>query len=843
MGISPIPRTPVLRPWFNRGNRGIQLPAGATLAQYATFLDEFDYMQIDRENLLKAPDDLTNTSYWTPVTNLTITDQSEGVFRLDKTGGGAHQSYVYHDMINWFPAWAGEASVILEVRAGTIDEIDLTIADDSGNSFTAVEKISGSGTATLTAGRLAITGLDSGWSKFRGSGSVKGWSTVLKLSTWPDAGNSNTGYLEVRNVQIILGDQSSEKPRPVAQETAYPMMAYRPNWRLTKDGSARTFMTDTEGLIWCGEATDIQIAPGTTDPHNSDVDFESNVSFTHETGKYILICARYTDGNNYVGWLIAGENVQLRKRVGGDITTLATATGVLTDGVLARIRFTGLGTSLKIYVDDKLELSEVESDHLTIAGGATYHDLVSNDIRLVTESNPKAAGLIVADGRSVVADPAVHYTQPDGSAIVFAAGAAMLITLTPWNADRECHWGLDNNLVGYPLQYAGWKIDHNKVYIRQVLDDPGGSVSLEVERSFMSFLRSDTHGVHFFDYQSGKEWKLLFVGEDAVTSPGYPMIYSHDLGLSVTRIALLDLSSWVDRDFVEVLASDAAPIHDNTEVLAATRVGAAHVQFTMTRPDPITGHNFQYLKNGGTLACYVGSYGGDEAIEIYDYGDSSVVVSGSPAVEAGTTKLIDMVVEADGFTSLFVDNVLIGTGTLSLQGRTFDRLITTLGGAGEEQTDLSVHPYPALGLATGQIVCPQLNDTAAHKTNVLSYLRATQRHATWDRDHAHRYTDGDDFMKTVLFLNGTISIKDRIGGSDYTKVTTAVGFFSDDDDISQVFEDTFCEIFVNGVSGGSSDIITGNLTAANGFKATQGIAGGADAAEFWPRLPKLPFKL
>jgi hypothetical protein len=50
--------------------------------------------------------------------------------------------------------------------------------------------------------------------------------------------------LEVRNFQVILGDQPDEKPRPVNQEAAYPMMAYRPHWRLTPDENGRFSVVD-----------------------------------------------------------------------------------------------------------------------------------------------------------------------------------------------------------------------------------------------------------------------------------------------------------------------------------------------------------------------------------------------------------------------------------------------------------------------------------------------------------------------------------------------------------------------------------------------------------------------
>jgi hypothetical protein len=203
----------------------------------------FDCPEIQAENLLKSPDDLTDGAYW-GTTDVTVTEPSTGVFRLTKDVGAAWKN-ISQAGTNWYPAWLGTYSFIFEVRAGTLDNAQFYVDRDSAGVVDSITKISGTGTVSIQYGTNGqVTGLDSNWTKIIVTGSGKGWTTQCGIVFYPDGQNSNTGYLEVRNFQVILGDQPDEKPRPVNQEAAYPMMAYKPHWRLTPDGNGRFSVVD-----------------------------------------------------------------------------------------------------------------------------------------------------------------------------------------------------------------------------------------------------------------------------------------------------------------------------------------------------------------------------------------------------------------------------------------------------------------------------------------------------------------------------------------------------------------------------------------------------------------------
>ena len=819
------------------GGGGIEKFTGGDNA----FLDEFNYPQIDRENLLKAPDDLTNTTYWSNVTNLTITDQGDGVSRLDKTGGGAHGSYVHHHMLNWFPGWAGEVSVVLEVRAGTINEIDLTIVDDGGNALDAVEKISGSGSAALVGSRLVMTGLDSGWSKFRGSGSVKGWSTTLRLPTWPDAGNSNTGWLEVRNFQVILGDQPSEKPRPVAQETAYPMMAYRPNWRLTKDGSARALVVDTEGLEWCGEATDIKIAPATGTAITANANCRLVGRVTCEDTKYVDVMIRYTDASNWVKLRIhTDRQVQLIKNVAGTPTTVDTGS-TLTDAELYRYELVADGSSVKAYIDDKLEVEGTITDHQAVAQARVEHDLASNDLRVVAESNPKASGLIIAGGKTTPAygDPGMWHTKPDGSAFAVGASSAMLVTAKTWVAAKDATFGFDSNT-------AGALVEPRLLLTSDELnaDTAGGNETPQAwaagaEMSFMQLLRSDTHGSHFLIHESGKQWKLFNANAGAIpAASAYPAISNYDAALSLTRIALLDLSSWVERDFAEVTDSKSAPAHNSAFDCDAD----FHLRSTFTYESSgseyvIWSVRFADINNRIYLRA-VTTTGALQIVSVVG-GTPDTLFNSAGVFSDGVNHQLDVVGEGSSF-KVYVDNVLkldtTETDNQTNAGGYIQRVLTV------NDIELSTHPAPALGLATSRIIAPQDSDTADCPSDNAVYIRnltlASSGSAVYlDR----RYKDFDNSHFIQLVDDGRCYDWKIVEGASAQMWVMAIGVVQDGDTILATLDGVKSEGFLNGVSAGSS-VLAGHLNETGAvFSSDRDFV--CDALEFWPLYHNLPFRL
>jgi hypothetical protein len=189
-------------------------------------------------NSLKYPDDLTEGSVW-GASGVTATEPSTGVFRLTK--GAAAFQYIVQNMGNWFPSWGATYSFVCEMKAGSLDRCYVDMSVDTAGTNNDSEVISGN--ASIATNRL-VSDLDSEWSKIRITGTAKGWVSSAQVVLYIDWDAADAGYIDVRNCQVILGDQYTDKPRPTNQEAAWPMMAYRPMWRKTKDGGARFFIQD-----------------------------------------------------------------------------------------------------------------------------------------------------------------------------------------------------------------------------------------------------------------------------------------------------------------------------------------------------------------------------------------------------------------------------------------------------------------------------------------------------------------------------------------------------------------------------------------------------------------------
>ena len=101
--------------------------------------DPSQLQQIDAENLLKAADDLTDGTYWAK-SNITVTDDGDGVFDLMETAG---TSAVRQYLTNWMPRWAARVSLYIEVLAGSLDTGIIYLQQNATGVVDEVEIISG----------------------------------------------------------------------------------------------------------------------------------------------------------------------------------------------------------------------------------------------------------------------------------------------------------------------------------------------------------------------------------------------------------------------------------------------------------------------------------------------------------------------------------------------------------------------------------------------------------------------------------------------------------------------------------------------------------------------------
>src|SRR5690606_5982938 len=74
------------------------------------------------------------------------------------------------------------------------------------------------------------------------------------------------------------------------------------------------------------------------------------------------VAGRYQDGNNYYAASLTGGNkLELRKKVGGSTTNLASKSYALQTGVWYTVKLEMQGSSIKMYVNGNLELQATDS--------------------------------------------------------------------------------------------------------------------------------------------------------------------------------------------------------------------------------------------------------------------------------------------------------------------------------------------------------------------------------------------------------------------------------------------------------------------------------------------------
>jgi hypothetical protein len=86
------------------------------------------------------------------------------------------------------------------------------------------------------------------------------------------------------------------------------------------------------------------------------------VGFGAGAGRWFGVMARYVDDNNYYYVTVRNDNtLSLRKLVNGNIVTLRTVPFNLTVFQWYQLRLDAIGTSLRVYVDDRLLIEATDS--------------------------------------------------------------------------------------------------------------------------------------------------------------------------------------------------------------------------------------------------------------------------------------------------------------------------------------------------------------------------------------------------------------------------------------------------------------------------------------------------
>jgi len=193
---------------------------------------------------------------------------------------------------------------------------------------------------------------------------------------------------------------------------------------------------------------------------------------------------------------------------------------------------------------------------------------------------------------------------------------------------------------------------------------------------------------------------------------------------------------------------------------------------------------------------------------------------------------------------VFVDGVLKGTFTTNAAltaaaGLINDTLVTN-------DIVLTTHPYPALGIATSRVVCPQAQTAFTHTDDFVFEVKSIQLDIE-DRDTIFRMADANNNIFIRFYSDGKIYLYQRVAGSASAKITGDAGTVSDDDDVVLTVEGANAQIFVNGTSIGSTSALTTITTGTSGIWSNAATkAANADHIACFPRdvsgiLPKGTF--
>jgi hypothetical protein len=99
------------------------------------------------------------------------------------------------------------------------------------------------------------------------------------------------------------------------------------------------------------------------------VEFEVKPLSFGSADAWVGVVARYVDSNNhYTVALRSDDVVELRKTENGLVTTIASATAIVTAGSSQTLRLTTVGESLKVYLNGRLALQATDT---TFSAGST----------------------------------------------------------------------------------------------------------------------------------------------------------------------------------------------------------------------------------------------------------------------------------------------------------------------------------------------------------------------------------------------------------------------------------------------------------------------------------------
>lgn len=197
------------------------------------------------------------------------------------------------------------------------------------------------------------------------------------------------------------------------------------SWTVVQDGSSHVYYQsgNTEGRTSAGNSswTDYSV--------QADVKID-NFNGTNRT----YLCGRYTDGNNYYAASLSNSNggtLEIRKKVGGSSTTLATKTDFpVTAGTVYTVKLELSGSTINFYVNNVLQLN-AHDNNLTSGGiGLVAYKSAAKFDNVVVSTTDSTTPTPSPTATATVAPTATATSTPAPSATPTAAPTATA-TVTP----------------------------------------------------------------------------------------------------------------------------------------------------------------------------------------------------------------------------------------------------------------------------------------------------------------------------------------------------------------------------------------------------------------------------
>jgi len=404
--------------------------------------------------------------------------------------------------------------------------------------------------------------------------------------------------------------------------------------------------------------------------------------------------------------------------------------------------------------------------------------------------------LVCAGGKAApgFVDPAIWIGRDNAGSVVSypaTAGDVSFHIITPSSLTQIMNVGFDTGTPGGTEDGFSFR-SSGSLEINYGTRIPVGSFAAGVETKLIVARRSDTGGHHFI-----QDGKLLWTSETGTNIGRYPGIVSYSAAFTAAEMALLPLATYNSAwggDWTEVTDTETNPASSTTFSCEAD----FHARWSWTHEVGKTAaQRFRYTDANNTIG--VQDFNNTFSLFKYTGGDFTSLWSGA-AMTDGVSYTADLVAEGSSL-KLYLNGVLKATVT-----ETDHQTVTggiVIHNLATNDIVLTTHPYPALGIATSRVVCPQDNDAFDHEADCVVELKNVTLSSSLSPNIRFRYTSDTNSVPLAIVSDGSIILSNNASTWN-ALITGGAGTVSDGDDIVLVLDGVNAEVFVAGTSVGTT---------------------------------------